>query len=173
MIHPRQTQSISQSQNPLPSNPRAASSSFFSKYSRQTSPIHQNYLRLLLSGCQVSPALCPPQCATCSTLRKGHPAPFISKESQEGKPCPCVTPPPTATPAWPPGCSTPLLLQASQLQCQLYQQSRLQPDYETRMSPGVLKVKGSQIFCPSKLFKASSHLALGLCKIKADQNYSS
>ena len=88
MIHPRQTSSISQSQNPLPSNPRAASSSFFSKYSRQTSPIHQNYLRLLLSGCQVSPALCPPQCATCSTLQKDTLPPSFPRRARKASPAP-------------------------------------------------------------------------------------
>ena len=58
MINLKQT-SISQSQNQLPSIPRAASRSFFSKCCRQPLLIHQTYLPLLLSGYQTSPALCP------------------------------------------------------------------------------------------------------------------
>ena len=142
MIHPRQTSSISQSQNPLPSNPRAASSSFFSKYSRQTSPIPQNYLRLLLSGCQVSPALCPPQCATCSTLQKDTLPPSFPRRARKASPAP-RHPSPNSNPSLASWRQHPLPTAAQPTAVSAVLAEQAAAGYETRVSPGVLKVKGS------------------------------
>lgn len=131
---------FSQSQNSLPSTPKAASRSSFNKCSRQPLLSHQTPWRRLLWLSTFS-CLYSPRSAAPRALWRGQPC-HLHVQGELGRhalPLP-FSRPLAATPAPPPTAVQPAAASAG---------PGLQRDYETGVSAGVLKVIGSWHFCPS------------------------